>query len=32
VHLNRIGRRIIMCEMPIAALAIIWQVFGAAWG
>jgi len=28
--MNRIGRRTIMCMLLIVALAIIWQVFGAA--
>jgi hypothetical protein len=29
---NRIGRRVIFAVLPIVALLIVWQVFGAAWG
>jgi hypothetical protein len=29
-YLNRIGRRIIMCMLLIAALAMIWNLLGAS--
>jgi len=32
MHLNRIGRRTVMCMLLIVALLIILQVFGVAWG